>query len=115
MNNSKPGEKLDPALKAIIDPVYEHDQKRYANICRWVWWAQRNGWPDEVIGKTILLAKNRIHEVNNWWSFLTSLLPKASGRAHEDEAQRYKKDELDFFNKLLGPSWAKKRLHGKQA
>lgn len=109
MNNSKPGQKLDPALKAIIDPVYESNKTRYANICRWVWWAQRQGWPDETIGKAVELAGDRLHTVDNWWAFLTRLLPKASGRAHEDEAQRYKREEMNFLSSLLGPNWSKKR------
>jgi len=108
MNNSKPGQKLDPALKAIIDPVYSHDPKRYARLIQWVWACQKAGWSDEVIGQAILLAKNTLHVVNNWWGLLDSLLPKASGRAHEDESTRYKNEEKNFLDALLN------HLRGRQ-
>jgi hypothetical protein len=109
MNNSKPGNKLDPALKAIIDPVYRYDRKRYAGLIRWVWHCQKQGWPDEVIGKAVKLARSSIHQVDDWWPYLSSLLPKASGRASEEESNNFKRIEFDFLSNLLGPEWTKRR------
>ncbi len=114
MQNSNSGQKLSAELKAIIDPVYNHDKARYQRLCRWVWTCQKAGWPDEAIGKAVELAGENVHKVNDWFGYLTKLLPKASGRAHEDEAQRYKREELDFFTKLLGPDWTKKRESDKK-
>ena len=83
------GRKLDPRLKAVLDPIYNRDKERYKNLCRWVWWCQR-GWKDEVIIEAVRLAGNNIHAIDNWWAYLTYLLPKASARVNEREAQSHK-------------------------
>lgn len=90
MQHSKPGKKLSPALKSVIDPIYRHDPQRYSNICRFVWTQQKQGWPDEAIAAAFELAGPNIHLVDNWWPYVTRLLPKAKGRATEAQSQQHK-------------------------
>lgn len=92
MQNSKPGSKLTPALKAAADVLYEHDSMRFAALARWVWWAQKQGWPDEAIAEALKMAMPAVIKIDTWWPYLTKLLPKAKGRASETESAKHKSE-----------------------
>ena len=92
VNQSKPGAKLNPDLKLAVDAIYKRDPVRYTAIARWVWWAQKQGWPDEAIAEACRMAEPAIHAVNQWWPYLTKLMPKAKARATETESNDYKNE-----------------------
>lgn len=109
MRHHKAGRKLSPELKAVTDPIFKRDPERYKNLIRWVWWYQSHGASDESIINCLLMAdnyngvmsKNRLDLVTDWWSYLTKLMPKASGKAHEQESNDYKAEEKRFLDKIL--------------
>lgn len=92
MNQRKPGAKLDPALKLAVDGIYRHDPMRYTGIARWVWWAQKQGWPDEAIAEACRMAVPAVHSVSQYWPYLTKLLPKAKAKATETESNQHKNE-----------------------
>ena len=92
MKTSKAGKGLDPDLKAAVDAIYKHDTTRYTAIARWVWAMQKQGWPDEAIAEACRMAVPAVHAVNQWWPYLTKLMPKAKARATETESNDYKNE-----------------------
>jgi hypothetical protein len=98
---NKPGRKLTPELKAVIDPIYQRDPERYKNLCRWVWWQQSRGASDESIINCVKLADAYLLSVGDWWPYLTKLMPKSSAKAFEDENNEYKKQGSESWKNLL--------------
>lgn len=94
MNRSKPGAKLNPDLKIAVDAIYKRDPMRYTAIARWVWAMQKQGWPDEAIAEACRMAEPAIHAVNQWWPYLTKMMPKARARATETESNDYKRNDM---------------------
>ena len=94
MKTSKAGNKLNPDLKLAVDAIYKHDPMRYTAIARRVWAMQKQGWPDEAIAEACRMAVPAVHAVNQFWPYLTKLLPKAKARATETESNDYKRNDM---------------------
>lgn len=92
MKQSQAGKKLNPMIANLTAPIYAHDPVRYQRLCQWVWTQQKQGWPDEAIAKALDLAGQNIHLAGNWWSYLSTLLPKAKGKAAEAESFEFKSE-----------------------
>ena len=90
MQKSVPGKKLSPQLKAVLDPIYNRDPKRYANLCRFVWTMQKRGWEDEAIAEVFRLADKNLDAVGEWWIYLTALMMKAKAAAVARESDNHK-------------------------
>ena len=101
MRRGRPGKKLNAALKAEADRIYTSDKIRYRRLVNWIWWAQKAGWPDEAIAECLRLANGGIKHAQNWWSYLTYLLPKAKARAFEQEADSFKRDDINSVRAIL--------------
>jgi hypothetical protein len=101
MKISKAGKALDPELKKACDKIYLHDPIRYTAIARWVWWAQKQGWSDEAITECFKMAEPSIHAAHDYWSYLTKLLPKAKGRAVEQESNHHKTEVGMIANEFV--------------
>jgi hypothetical protein len=101
MKRSKPGKALAPVIKVWTDRIYYRDIDRYDKLCLWVWVKQKDGWEDEAIAKALSLAETQIDKVENWRNYLDKLLPKAKGRATEDESEQYKKGDLTKVKAIL--------------
>jgi hypothetical protein len=48
-----------------------------------------------------MLAGERIHQVNNWWPVMESLLPKAKGRAAEQESDKHKSEVAEIADGFI--------------
>jgi hypothetical protein len=92
VRHSTPGRKLNPLIARLTAPIYARNPERYNNLCRWVWHMQRQGWPDEAIAECLRMCDSRIDQAGNWFGYLTSQMPKAKGRAFEDESRQTKKE-----------------------
>ena len=111
MQQSSPGKSLQHPLKAVIEPIYKSDPVRYRRLIHWVWFNQKQGWPDEALIEAIKLAGPNIHKANNWWKLLTFLLPKAKGRASEHESYVHKVEIRETTQQFL--DFLKLRAQGK--
>ena len=101
MQNSKAGKKLAPIIAAQTAPIYKTDPRRYQRLCQWVWWAQSNGWPDEAIAEALRMSQPAIHGADDFWRYLTKLLSKAKGRAHEDESAAHKSADMALAGEMV--------------
>ena len=101
MRHSSPGKKLNPLISVHTARIFGRDNIRYLNLCRWVWYQQSKGWPDEAIAGALSLADSKIDSAHNWWAYLNGLLPKAKGRASEQEAQNYKTEVGHLADEFL--------------
>jgi len=98
LQHSAPGKKLNPLISAHTARIYAVNPVRYKSICRFVWHYQKAGWPDEAIAGAFELAGESIHMADNWWAYCAKLLPKAKGRASEQESQLHKTE----FGQIAG-------------
>lgn len=113
MNQSKPGAKLNPELKAAVDAIYQHDTMRYCGIARWVWWCQMHGWPDEAIAEACRMANPNCHAVRQWWPYLTKMLPKAKARATATESDNHKRADMAIVSEFVAFLESKRANNGK--
>ena len=110
MNQSKAGRKLNPIIAAQTLPIYESNPQRYQRLCQWVWHCQKSGWPDEAIAEALRMSQPTIQGSLDWWSYLTSLLSKAKGRAHEDESAAHKSADMAIVTDMM--EFLKQRKRG---
>jgi len=90
MEQSKPGTKLSPQLKAVVEPIYRRDPKRYQRLCQFVWTMQKQGWPDEAIAHCLKLADPHLDHLTSWWAYLVKRMPLGKARASEQESDKHK-------------------------
>lgn len=101
MNNSKPGQKLTPSLKAIVEPIYRRNPKRYARLILWIWHHQRLGWEDEAIGEALRLAGPHLDMADDYWKYLTSLMRKAKAAAVAKESDNHKSADMAIAKEFV--------------
>ena len=92
MNKSKPGNKLSPELKAVVEPIYRRDPKRYARLILFIWQSQKAGYSDEVIADAFKAADKYLDLISNWWPYMVKSLKQKHTRGFQKEAEGYKKN-----------------------
>ena len=90
MKNSKAGRKLPPIIDAQTRPLFMSNPRRYRRLCLWAWQQMAEGWEDEAIAKAVEMGRPYIDGVDNWWSYLRFLLPKAKAAAADKQCQDHK-------------------------
>lgn len=101
MEQSKPGKKLNPLIATVTAPIYARDPIRYRRLCLWVWKQQQQRWPDEAIALSLKMADPYVDRVQNWWTYLTSLLPKAKAQSVEIESTAHKSADMALAGQFV--------------
>lgn len=113
MKNVKAGKKLSPMVAEQTAPIYSRDPVRYKRLCLWVWTQQRQGWPDEAIAGALSAAQPWIDNADDWWKYLTFLLPKAKGRATEAESTQQKAGDAAIATEFVEFLKQRKSIDGE--
>jgi hypothetical protein len=103
-SNSKPQKvKLDPAIKAAADPIYESDPAKFIRLITWIKGKEKRDYPVETITTTLKAFWEREQKVRveDWWPYIERIFAKEYGRWNEIQATQHKVNEKQFVRDLI--------------
>lgn len=104
--------KLDPAIKAIADPIYRSDPGKYLKLIVWIKDKEKRDYPGEVIVSALneFWTHEQKSKVKDWWPYLEKIFRKEFGRWNEEQAQKVKSQDRAFILNLVDATSRKMSL-----
>ena len=83
-------------LRSIIERLYKSDQKKFRRLFLWAITMRKEGWSEQAIYEALKMSEKTIPFVDNFWPYVTKLLPKGSGRAAEKRSDEHKRGDMEI-------------------
>jgi len=95
--------KLNAAIKAAADPIYQSNPEKFARLIAWIKDKEKRDYPAEVITAVLRLfwQQEQKGKIAEWWPYINRIFTKEYGRWNEEQAARHKAADSDFVRGLV--------------